>query len=69
MISDNPDLPLVPIWIPLDSFPKILHNQALSLLRYKLSPTWTLDMSLFTASEFGGAVDSRIFEFFLYNGF
>ena len=50
MISDNPDILFISIWIPLDSLPHILHNQALSLLRYTLTPTWTLDMSLLKAS-------------------
>ena len=27
MISDNPDILLISIWIPLDYFPHIIHNQ------------------------------------------
>ena len=46
MISNNQDLIIVSIWIPLDSLPHILHNQALSLPRPALSPTWTLAISL-----------------------
>ena len=47
MISNNPDIFLISIWIPLESFPRIIHNQVLYSLRYTLPTTWTLDMSLF----------------------
>ena len=66
MISNNSYIIHVYILIPLVLFPHILHNQALSLLRSILPPTWTLDMSLFKASEFGGAVDSHRFGLFFF---
>ena len=67
MISNNPDLLLVSIWIILDSFPHIFHNQALSLLWSTLPPTWTLGMSLLKASEYGEAVDYHRFGLFLFD--
>ena len=67
MILNNSDLLLVSIWIPLYLFPRILHNQAFSLLQSTLPPTWTLDISLFKASEFGYAVDYHIFGLVLFD--
>ena len=66
VISNNPELLLVSIWIPLDSFHHILHNPDLSLLQSSLPPTWTLDMFLFKSGKFGDAMNSYRFGLFLF---
>ena len=65
MISNNLYLLLIPILIPLGSFPHIIHNQVLSSLWYTLPTTWTLDISPFKDTNFGDAVDYHRFGLFL----
>ena len=67
MISNNPDILLVSIWISLDLFRHIIHKQELFLLWYILLPTWTLDTYLFQASKFGEVVDSHQFRLLFFN--